>query len=129
MPAALQRMLEQVPSRFDVLNDLIRGEEIFSILDTPSPHSPLTRFVSAKDDNNKVTLVWGVITDTQGVLRLTLRDFRPHTGLLIAAGHKELATRLTQHYLDSYANGLNHFIRDLRQITESSRETRLGKLE
>ena len=27
------------------------------------------------------------------------------------------------------ANGLNHFIRDLRQITETSRETRLAKME
>jgi hypothetical protein len=62
-------------------------------------------------------------------MHLTLRDFRPHGTLLLACGQKALAQRLTQHYLDTYARGLNEFVRELRQITQSSRETHLGNPE
>ncbi len=61
------------------------------------------------------------------MLHLELRDFRPHVGLLVAAGHKDLAVRIVDDYFDAYARGLNNFIRDLRRITETSRETRLVK--
>jgi hypothetical protein len=60
-------------------------------------------------------------------MRITLRDFRPHVALLVAAGHKDLATGLAQDYLDAYARGLNRFITDLRRITETSRVTRLRR--
>jgi hypothetical protein len=62
-------------------------------------------------------------------MQLTLRDFRPHGALLMACGHKALAQRLTQHYLDAYAEGLNKFAQELRQITQSGRETHLHKAE
>ncbi|MBE7473960.1 MAG: hypothetical protein DPW09_23785 [Anaerolineae bacterium] len=124
-PAPLQHLLEKVPASFDLLNDLLKGREVFSNVGAVVPGSTLTRFISAKDDNDKKTLVWGVLTDAQGVLRLTLRDFRPHGALLLACGHKALAQRLTQHYLDAYAEGLNKFAQELRQITQSSRETHL----
>jgi hypothetical protein len=114
-----------VPGRFEVLNDLLKGREAFSNVGAVAPSSTLTRFISAKDDNDKKTLVWGVITDAAGVMRISLRDFRPHASLLIAAGHKNLAARLTQDYLDSYVHGLNGFVRDLYRITKTSRETRL----
>jgi hypothetical protein len=129
MPTPLQRMLDQIPSRFDVLNDLLRGREVFSNVGVVAPTSSLTRFITAKDDNDKKTLAWGVVTDAAGVMRISLRDFRPHVALLAAAGHKELATHLTQHYLNTYADGLNRFISDLRRITETSRETQLEKRE
>ncbi len=119
LPTPLQRMLDQVPSRFDILNDLIRGREVFSNVGAVAPGSSLTRFITAKDDNDKKTLAWGIITTANGVMHVSLRDFRPHVAALIDAGHKELATSLTRHYLDSYANGLNHFIADLRDITEA----------
>jgi hypothetical protein len=128
LPTPIQRMLDQVPSRFDVLNDLIRGREVFSNVGAVVSTSTLTRFMTAKDDNDKKTLAWGVITDAQGVMRLSLRDFRPHVALLIAAGQAELAGQITQHYLDTYANGLNLYIKDLRRIVEASRETQLAKL-
>jgi hypothetical protein len=56
-------------------------------------------------------------------MRLSLRDFRPHVGLLLAAGQEPLARQLSQHYLDSYAQGLNHYVLDLIQITQARRET------
>jgi hypothetical protein len=120
LPPPLQRALEQVPNRFEVLNDLIRGREVFSNLGAVASGSSLTRFITAKDDNDKKTLAWGIITDARGVMRITLRDFRPHVALLVAAGHKDLATKLVQHYLDTYASGLNHFISDLRKMTETN---------
>jgi hypothetical protein len=125
IPAPLRQLLDKVPERFEVLNDLIKGREAFSNIGAVAPASSLTRFISAKDDNERKTLVWGVITDAQGVMRLSLRDFRPHVGLLAAAGQKALAGRITQHYLDSYAAGLNTFVRELQWITQASRETRL----
>lgn len=122
-PAPLQQLLEKVPGSFDLLSDLLKGREVFSNVGAVVSSSTLTRFISAKDDNDKKSLVWGVITDAQGVMRLSLRDFRPHVALLAACGHKDLASRLAQHYLDTYAQGLNQFIRELRQITQASRET------
>jgi len=124
LPLPLQRLLDAVPGRFDVLNDLIKGREVFSNVGVVAPTSTLTRFITAKDDNDKKTLAWGVLTDARGVLRLSLRDFRPHVGALIAAHHRPLALRLTRDYLEAYANGLNDYVRDLRQITAASRETK-----
>jgi hypothetical protein len=128
MPAPLQRMLDQVPARFDVLNDIIKGREVFSNVGAVAPNSTLTRFITAKDDNEKKTLAWGVITDARGVMRISLRDFRPHVAVLAACGCHDLATRIAQDYLSTYAHGLNDFIRDLQRITRASRETRLLKL-
>ncbi len=122
-------MLDQVPSRFDVLNDIIKGREVFSNVGAVAPTSTLTRFITAKDDNEKKTLAWGVITDAQGVTRISLRDFRPHVALLVACERKELATRVAEDYLESYVHGLNDLIRDLRHITRASRETRMVKPE
>ncbi len=129
MPTPLQRMLDKIPSRFDVLNDIIKGREVFSNIGAVAPTSTLTRFMTAKDDNDKKTLAWGIMTDANGVMRVTLRDFRPHVSLLQNVGHNDLATRIVRDYLDAYAHGLNNFIYDLKRITETSRETRLIKME
>ncbi len=129
MPTPLQRMLDQIPGRIDLLNDLIKGREVFSNVGAVAPTSTLTRFITAKDDNDKKDLAWGVMTDAQGIMRITLRDFRPHIRSLLAVKQKDLATCIVQDYLDTYANGLNTYIKELRRITETSRETRLAKLE
>jgi len=125
MPAPLQRLLDNIPGRFDVLNDIIKGREVFSNVGAVAKTSTLTRFITAKDDNDKKTLAWGVITDAQGVMRVTLRDFRPHVALLEGVGQKDLAQRLAQDYLAAYVRGLNQYVQDLRRMTVSSRETRL----
>jgi hypothetical protein len=123
LPVALQRMIDRVPGRFDMLNDLIKGREILSNVGAVAPASTLTRFITAKDDNEKKSLVWGVVTDAQGVMFISLRDFRPHVGSLLACGRRGLAIRIAQDYLDAYAHGLNEFVRDLQRITRASRET------
>lgn len=125
MPAPLQHLLDNVPARFDVLNDIIKGREVFSNVGAVAKTSTLTRFITAKDDNDKKTLAWGVITDAQGVMRVTLRDFRPQVALLESVGQKELAQRLTEDYLATYVRGLNQYVLELRRMTISSRETRL----
>jgi hypothetical protein len=61
MPAPLQRLLDNIPGRFDVLNDIIKGREVFSNVGAVAKTSTLTRFITAKDDNDKKTLAWGVI--------------------------------------------------------------------
>jgi hypothetical protein len=63
------------------------------------------------------------------VMRVTLRDFRPHVALLEAAGQRELARRLADDYLAAYVRGLNQYVLDLRRMTISSRETRFARDE
>ena len=53
IPTPLQRLLDQVPGQFDVLNDIIKGREVFSNVGAVAPTSTLTRFITAKDDNDK----------------------------------------------------------------------------
>ncbi len=129
MPTPLQRLLDNVPGRFDVLNDIIKGREVFSNVGAVAKTSTLTRFITAKDDNEKKTLAWGVITDAKGVMRMSLRDFRPHVRQLQLRGEGELAQRIAEDTLDAYTSGLNQYIRDLRRITVASRETRLAKID
>ena len=57
-------------------------------------------------------------------MHISLRDFRPHVGLLRAADQQETAAALVQDYLEAYARGLNQYVSDLQRITETSRETR-----
>jgi hypothetical protein len=124
LPAPLQRMLEAVPTRIDMLNDIIKGREIFSNVGSVVPTSSLVRFITAKDDNDKKTLAWGVITDAAGIMRISLRDFRQHVGLLVQVGQAALAERIAQDYVNSYAEGLNRYVIDLQMITLANRPTR-----
>ncbi|MBI5296685.1 MAG: hypothetical protein HY869_14500 [Chloroflexi bacterium] len=123
LPPALQRLLDKVPERFELINNLIKGQEVFSNIGAVAQTSSLTRFITAKDDNEKKQLVWGVMTDANGLVQVSLRDFRPHVTALLAAGRKDLASLVTQDYLDAYAQGLNDYVHDLFRITTASRET------
>lgn len=125
MPEVMKRLLDQIPTRFDVLNEIIKGEEVFSNVGRVAKGSTLRRFITAKDDNQQKTLAWGVLTDDLDVVHLSLRDFRPHVSVLYNHGMSALANRITQDFLDSYAEGFNRFIRELREITVASRQTRL----
>jgi hypothetical protein len=126
MPTPVQRLLDHIPNRFDVLNDMIKGREIFSNIGAVVTGSSLTRFATAKDDNEKKTLGWSVVTDADGVMRITLRDFRPHVDSLKKLGLKEMAEKLAQDYLDKYVTGLNEYAGQLARITSKSRETKGG---
>ncbi len=127
LPTPIQRLLDKVPERFELINNLLKGQEVFSNIGAVAKTSSLTRFITAKDDNEKKQLVWGVMTDANGIMQVSLRDFRPHVAALLAAGRKDLASLVTQDYLDTYALGLNAYIHDLIRITTASRETQTAK--
>lgn len=116
MPERMQQALEKIPNRFDVLNDLIKGREVFSNVGAVVQDSTLTRFITAKDDNEKKTLAWGILTDANGTMHITLRDFRPHVRLLKADGHSHLAQAIAEDYLNSYVTGLNQHIEEMLVI-------------
>jgi len=103
---------------------MLKGREVFSNVGAVVRTSTLTRFITAKDDNTQKQLAWGVMTDAKGIMRIHLRDFRPHVAALLAVGRKDLANMITQDYLDAYAEGFNAYIYDLSQITLASKETR-----
>ncbi|GAB4512910.1 MAG: hypothetical protein OHK0046_13090 [Anaerolineae bacterium] len=117
MPSALQSMLDNIPGRFDVLNEVIKGEEVFSNIGQVARGSTLRRFITAKDDNQQKTLAWGVLTDDDGVVHISLRDFRPHITDLFAAGHGELAELIVKDYLDAFVFGFNKYVSELKEIT------------
>ncbi len=116
LPEAMQRLFDSIPGRLDALNEIIKGEEVFSNVGRVSPGSSLRRFITAKDDNQQKTFAWGVITDDRDTLRLSLRDFRPHVQTLLEGGYAALAQQITQDYLDAYALGLNAYVAELREI-------------
>lgn len=123
LPLPLQRLLDKIPERYELLNNLLKGSEVFSNLGAVAKESSLTRFISAKDDNSQKQLVWGAMTDAKGIMHITLRDFRPQVAALQKIGRGDLAVLLAQDYLDSYARGLNKYIQEISRITSASHET------
>jgi hypothetical protein len=123
LPSPIQKLLDKVPEKFELLNNLLKGREVFSNVGAVASNSTLTRFITAKDDNAQKQLAWGVMTDSKNVMRIHLRDFRPHVATLLSIGRKDLATLITQDYLDAYADGLNSFVHDLSRITAATRQT------
>ncbi|RME77541.1 MAG: hypothetical protein D6784_03540 [Chloroflexi bacterium] len=126
LPVPLQRLLDSLPNQFDVLNDLIKGREVFSNIGQVAPTSTLTRFITAKDDNEKKTLAWGILTDAQGVMHISLRDFRPAVVKLVELGYDKLAAQITQEYLDAYVRGLNRYVEELYRIALAQRPAAQG---
>ncbi|MBZ0307214.1 MAG: choline/carnitine O-acyltransferase, partial [Anaerolineae bacterium] len=120
LPGAMQRLMDGLPGHFDFMNEAIKGEEVFSNVGQVTPGSSLSRFSSAKDDNDKKVLVWGIMTDNQGILHLTLRDFRPQVRTLAAEGHIQLARLITQDFLDAYLRGFITFINEVNAIITAS---------
>jgi len=123
LPAPLQKLLDKIPERFDLLNNMLKGREVFSNVGAVAPNSTLHRFITAKDDNAQKQLAWGVITDSKSVMRISLRDFRPHVSALLSIGRRDLANLIAQDYLEAYANGFNEYVKELTHITLAKRET------
>ena len=123
LPLPIQRLLDKIPERFEVLNNILKGREVFSNVGAVASTSTLSRFMTAKDDNEQKQLAWSVITDGDSVVKMNLRDFRPHVSQLLAIGRKDLAEMITRDYLNAYVHGANRYIRELSKITITSRET------
>jgi hypothetical protein len=116
VPPSMQNLLDQIPQHIGVLNEVIKGSEVFSNVGRVAPGTSLTRFISAKDDGQTKELIWGILTDDQGQMHITLRDFRPFVPQLLALGETELADLLAKDYLDGYVQGLNHFVAELSML-------------
>jgi hypothetical protein len=116
LPHPIKHLLDQIPARYEKLNNIIKGTEVLSNLGSVADSSSLTRFITAKDDNQQKQLTWGVLTDAQGVMKITLRDFRPHIVHLLEIGRRDLADLITQDYLDAYVQGLNQYVREVTRI-------------
>ena len=116
LPTPIKQLLDKVPARYEKLNNLIKGTEVLSNLGAVAISSSLTRFITAKDDNEQKQLTWGIMTNAQGVMYITLRDFRPHVALLHKIGKRELANLISQDYLDVYVQGLNTFVQEVTRI-------------
>ena len=116
LPLPLKQLLDKIPTHYEKLNNLLKGTEVFSNVGAVAKTSSLSRFITAKDDNEQKQLAWGVMTDAQGVMKITLRDFRPHVAVLHGVGRRDLANQIAQEYLDAYAAGLNQFVQEVTRI-------------
>lgn len=107
LPGTMQALVDQIPQKIAILNEIIKGREVFSNVGRVAKGSSITRFASARDDGETKLLVWGIVTDGHGRLVITLRDFRPHVAPLARQGRDDLAYLLAQDYLDAYAATAN----------------------
>ncbi len=117
---ALMELMQEIPQRVDILNEMVKGEEVFSNVGRVARGTSLSRFISAKDDHENKALVWGVLTDDKDILRLSLRDFRPYVGALDKMGRIDLADLIVKDYLDSFTIGFNQFIASLSDILKAT---------
>lgn len=120
LPNSLLKLLDEIPQRVDILNEVLKGEEVLSNVGRVARGSSLTRFISAKDDSHNKTLVWAVITDDNDVLHLSLRDFRPHVAALAKIDRLALAEMIAQNYVDTYVVGFNRFVKNLSSILNAN---------
>lgn len=120
LPHSVLKLLDEIPRRIEILNEVIKGEEVFSNVGRVARGSSLCRFISAKDDNENKALVWAVLTDDNDVMHLSLRDFRPHVAALDKMDKIELAELILKDYLDAFAVGFNQFIANLLDILNAT---------
>jgi hypothetical protein len=116
LPGIMQNLVDMIPQKIGILNEILKGREVFSNVGQVVTTSTLTRFASARDDGATKLLVWGLMSDASGHLHITLRDFRPHVGPLLRLGRMDLAQALAQDYLDSYAATANHLVRSIQRV-------------
>jgi hypothetical protein len=120
VPDALLEFLHEIPQRIDILNEVIKGEEVFSNVGRVARGTSLSRFISAKDDHESKALVWGILTDDNDTLHISLRDFRPYVAALHSLGQIELAEMIVQDYLRAFTVGFNQFVASLHDILKVS---------
>lgn len=120
----LQQAADSLSDQFAVVNENIKGEEVFSNVGRVSSNSSLTRFASAKDDNIRKVLVWGIMTDHQDRLIVTLRDFREPILALARAGHAPIAHQITNDFLNAYIDGVYRFAAEVEGIIQVSSKPR-----
>jgi hypothetical protein len=116
LPGAMQSLVDLIPQKIGILNEIIKGREVFSNAGQVVATSSITRFASSRDDGDTKLLVWGVMSDAGGTLVITLRDFRPHVAPLLRLGRGDLASLLAQDYLDAYATCVDSLARRIQRV-------------
>jgi hypothetical protein len=116
LPRPVQSLMDLIPQKIDLLNEIVKGAEVFSNIGQVARSSSVARFASSRDDGDTKLLIWGLMADARGQLVITLRDFRPHVGPLLAAGHGPLAELLAADFLDAYAQGLNGLVKRFQRV-------------
>lgn len=116
LPGAMQRLVDGLPGHFSFINEAIKGEEVFSNVGQVTPGSSISRFSSAKDDNDKKVMVWGIMTDNNNQIYITLRDFRPPVIALARAGYDIVAQMIAQDMVESFAASLTEFMEEMNII-------------
>jgi hypothetical protein len=116
LPQPMQSLLDLIPQKIDVLNELVKGVEVFSNIGQVARGSSLTRFASSRDDGDTKVLIWGVMTAADGQLVITLRDFRPHIAPLLADGYQAVAELLAADFLHAYAETTNRMVRNIQRV-------------
>jgi hypothetical protein len=66
LPRPMQSLLDMIPQKIDVLNEIVKGTEVFSNIGQVAKSSSISRFMSARDDGETKLLIWGIMTDAQG---------------------------------------------------------------
>lgn len=122
LPESLQHLMQAIPQKIDVLNEIIKGSEVFSNVGRVASTSSLTRFSSSRDDGDTKLMVWGVMSDARGKLVVTLRDFRPHVTPLCRLNRADLAHMLAQDYLDAYAAEANTMVKRIQDVLSYRQE-------
>ncbi|MDX1523034.1 MAG: hypothetical protein R3264_15520, partial [Anaerolineae bacterium] len=120
VPDSLLALFNEIPDRINVMNEVIKGEEVFSNVGRVAQGASLSRFISARDDNENKPLVWGVLTDDDDVMHVSLRDFRPHVSLLYQIGRADLAQLMVEDYLEAFTVGFNQFAAFLSDILRAN---------
>ncbi|NDJ34542.1 MAG: hypothetical protein GYB64_07720, partial [Chloroflexi bacterium] len=126
LPPSSQHPLDQIPQRSGPLNEVIKGEEVFSNVGRVAENSSLVRFLSAKDDGQAKRFVWGILTDDTDRMTVTLRDFRPHVPLLTRAGHHRLTQKLANDYVLTFVAEVNQLSLHLTDMALAEDEMRWG---
>ncbi len=116
LPIAMQNLVDLIPQKFAILNEIVKGTEVFSNVGQVVATSSLTRFISSRDDGETKTLVWGVMSNASGQLCVSLRDFRPHVAPLVEQQRGDLAGALAQDFADAYAECANDLVKDVQRV-------------
>jgi hypothetical protein len=124
VPDSFREILNKIPQRIDILNEVLKGEEVLSNVGRVANGSSITRFISAKDDNENKTLVWGIVSDNTDTLCVTLRDFRPHITALAKIGRLDLAKMIVTHQVDEFTSNFNKFVNSLLDIMNVKKSSR-----
>lgn len=123
LPTPLQKLLNSIPELFPVLNEVIKGDEVYSNVGRIAKGSTITRFMSAKDDGNTKALIWGVMTDDNNRLIVTMRDFRPHVKPLAIADRLDIARLMAQDYVVTYTADLIGLVARLTAMLQAETPT------